>query len=169
MVIAFAAVDIPSLIAVVAMGASDGLLKAVPPPAIRDDSTLCPGFSLIGPGWFLWLSSLFRRSSANAAAPVSGMGENPGVNVPLNRGDFGDGEAPNPAFAIEVKFVEFEDWSGRARFSDFPRTGSESGWLVIAVVVGAVAGCSTIEADIGGAADTPPSSDAMRFECSFPL
>jgi hypothetical protein len=37
------------------------------------------------------------------------MGENPGEKVPLNRGDFGDGEAPNPAFAIEVKFVGFED------------------------------------------------------------
>jgi hypothetical protein len=48
--IAFAAVDIPSLIAVVAMSASDGLLKPAPPPAMREDSTLCPGFSLIGPG-----------------------------------------------------------------------------------------------------------------------
>jgi hypothetical protein len=37
------------------------------------------------------------------------MGENPGVNVPLNRGDFGDGEAPNPVFAIEVKLVGFAD------------------------------------------------------------
>ena len=34
----------------ICLGASDGLLKPVPPPAIRDDSTLCPGFSLIGPG-----------------------------------------------------------------------------------------------------------------------
>jgi hypothetical protein len=95
------------------------------------------------------------------------MGENAGENAPLNRGDFGDGEAPNPAFAIEL--VGFADCSGRARFSDFPRIGSESTWLVIAVVVGAVAGCSTMEADIGGAADTSPSSDAMRFEYSLPL
>jgi hypothetical protein len=97
------------------------------------------------------------------------MGENAGENAPLTRGDFGDGEAPNPAFAIEVKFVGFADGSGRARFSDFPRIGSESGWMVIAVVVEVVAGSDTIEASIGVAADTPPSSDAMRFESSFPL
>jgi hypothetical protein len=47
MEIAFAADDIPSLIVVVATGASCGLLIPVPPPAIRDERALCPGFSLI--------------------------------------------------------------------------------------------------------------------------
>ena len=45
--IAFAAVVMPSLIVVVATGASWGLLIPVPPPAIREDKALCPGFSLI--------------------------------------------------------------------------------------------------------------------------
>jgi hypothetical protein len=51
--IAFAAVDKPSLIAVVATGASCGLLIPMPPPAIREDKALCPGFSLIAGGWLL--------------------------------------------------------------------------------------------------------------------
>jgi hypothetical protein len=45
--IAFATADIPSLIDVVADGASCGLLIPAPPPAIRLDNALCPGFSLI--------------------------------------------------------------------------------------------------------------------------
>jgi hypothetical protein len=44
---AFAAVDNPSLIVVVAIAASCGLLMPVPPPAIREERALCPGFSLI--------------------------------------------------------------------------------------------------------------------------
>jgi hypothetical protein len=47
---AFAAVDNPSLIMVVATGASCGLLIPVPPPAISDARALCPGFSLIAGG-----------------------------------------------------------------------------------------------------------------------
>jgi hypothetical protein len=51
--IAFAAVDKPSLIEVVAIGASCGLLMPTPPPAMREDRALCPGFSLIAGGWLL--------------------------------------------------------------------------------------------------------------------
>jgi hypothetical protein len=51
--IAFAAVDKPSLIEVVAIGASCGLLMPTPPPAMREDRALCPGFSLIAGCWLL--------------------------------------------------------------------------------------------------------------------
>jgi hypothetical protein len=51
--IALAAIDKPSLIAVVATGASCGLLILAPPPAIREDRALCPGFSLMAGGWLL--------------------------------------------------------------------------------------------------------------------
>jgi hypothetical protein len=107
--IAFAAADNPSLILVVAIGASCGLLISAPPPAISEDNALWPGFSLVAACWFLWLSSCFRRSSAIAAAPVSEIGENLGLKAPLNRGDLGDGEDPNPAFAIEVNDAGFCD------------------------------------------------------------
>jgi len=46
-VIAFAAVDKPSLSVVVATGASCGLLIPAPPPAMSDERALWPGFSLI--------------------------------------------------------------------------------------------------------------------------
>jgi hypothetical protein len=52
--IAFAAVEMPSLIVVVVTGASCGLLIPVPPPAISEDRALCPGFSLIAGAWFFW-------------------------------------------------------------------------------------------------------------------
>lgn len=48
--IAFAAVDKPSLIVTVAIGASCGLDMLVPPPAISEAKALCPGFSLIAGG-----------------------------------------------------------------------------------------------------------------------
>jgi hypothetical protein len=47
---AFATVDMPSLIEVVAPGASCGLLIPPPPVASKEEITLCPGFSLIAAG-----------------------------------------------------------------------------------------------------------------------
>lgn len=151
MEIAFAAVDIPSLIEVVAIGASRGLLVPVPPPAISEAIALCPGFSLIIGGW-LRAASLSLRWSSKAAAPVSGAGEI-GENVPLNRGDFGDGEPTNPAFVMLVRFVGFCVCSVRDLFNDFVRAGSDS----------ALMGASD-RLVVKTGADTPPCCDAM--ECS---
>jgi hypothetical protein len=88
---------------------------------------------------------------------VSGEGENP-ENAPFNRGDLGEGEAPRPALAIEVRFAGFWDWSGRLLFRDLSRPVSGSGRLrvVVEVNVGDSAAVAI------GAADTGPCSEAMR-------
>jgi hypothetical protein len=87
---------------------------------------------------------------------------NPGENVPLNRGDFGDGEVPNPAFAMDVRFPGFCDCSARLLFRDFDRIGSDSGWLTMVVVEGRVAGSDKFVVKRAPAADTPPCSESMR-------
>lgn len=157
----FAVVDIPSLITVPETGVSCSLLIPAPLPAISVDRTLCPGFSLVGLLWLVWLSSLNRRSSDNAAAPVSGVEENPGEKVPFNRGGFGDGDAPNPAFAIEVKFAGLCIFSGRLRLRDLVRVESDSG-KSIGDVVGMVAESDKFAVKTGVVADTAACSDAMR-------
>jgi hypothetical protein len=163
-VMAFATVDIPSLIEVVAVGASCGLLIPAPPPAMSDDKALCPGFSLIAVAC-LWFSSLLRLSSAIAAAPVSGIDTKPGENTPLNRGDFGDGEALNSEFGVKFRFDGDCDWSGRLRFKDFVRVESgKAAWLSIGFDV-VVAGADS-KFVVKAGADTPPGppcSDAMSI------
>jgi hypothetical protein len=108
MVIAFAALLKPSLIDVVATGASCGLLIAAPPPAIKDDRALLAGLSLIAEDVLLSLSlaisSLLRRWSSNAAAPVSGAGEKVGENAPLNLGDLGIADCPKRVLEGDVVF-----------------------------------------------------------------
>lgn len=101
---ALAAADMPSLIAFVATGASWSLLMPTPPPLRRDVMASWPGFLLIAPGGPFCASSIFRRSSSSAAAPVSDTAGNTGENVPPNRGAFA-GETTSPAFAIDVRFV----------------------------------------------------------------
>lgn len=88
---------------------------------------------------------------------------NPGENVPLNRGDFGDGEAPNPAFAMDVRFSGFCDCSARLLFKLFARIGSDSGWVTTVVVDGRVVGSDKFVVKRGAAADTPPCSESMRM------
>jgi hypothetical protein len=100
------------------MGASWGLLMDAPPPAIRDERALWPGFSLIAlPALFCW-SSFFLRSSSRAAAPVSSAGENLGENAPVYLGDLGDGDAVRPALVMVVALEGFSNCSGLFLFSD---------------------------------------------------
>jgi hypothetical protein len=101
---------------------------------------------------------------------VRGIGVNPGENVPLKRGDFGDGAAPRPAFAMDVRLPEFCDCSARLLFRDFARIGSDSGWVTRAVVEGRVAESDKFVVKRGAAADTPPCSESMgiKFAC-FPI
>jgi hypothetical protein len=155
----------PSLIEVVATGASCNLLIPAPPPAMSEAIALCPGFSVIPvDSSALASSSFFRRSSANAAAPVSGVKD--GENTPVNRGDFGFGDCPKPTCAIEARFG-FCDWSALLRFKDFVRAGSESGGMV--AVDESVAASDKFVGKVGEvAAETAACSEAMNSsECVF--
>lgn len=88
----------------------------------------------------------------------------------MKRGDFGDGEAPRLAFAMDVRFPEPCDCSARLLFRDFALTESDSGWVMMAVVDGMVAGSDSAVAKRGAAADTPPCSESMRTNfASFPI
>lgn len=66
-----------------AWGMSTGRLMAWTAPDMREARALWPGFSLVGRGFWTWissssmLSSRRRRSSSSAAAPVKGGGEGP--------------------------------------------------------------------------------------------
>lgn len=68
--------------------------------------------------------------------------------MPLNRGDFGEGDPPSPACAMEVKLGG--TWSDLARFKDLDRAGSGS-----EVVTG------SDKFVLKRGADTPACSDAM--------
>jgi hypothetical protein len=101
---------------------------------------------------------------------VRGIGVKAGENVPLNRGDFGDGEVPNPAFAIDVRLPELCDCSARLLFNDFARIVSDSGWVTMAAVEGTLVGSDKLGVKRGAAADTPPCSESMRIEfASLPI
>ena len=58
------------------------------------------------------LSCRLRHSSASAAAPVSGAGENLGDKPAISLGDLGIGDVLNPALAIDVRFGNLGDCSG---------------------------------------------------------
>lgn len=106
--IAFAAASIPSLIVVVAAGASCCLLEA----EMSADITLCPGFS---PGAFpdAFACSCRLRSSSTGPAP----GEARGDTLVPKRGDLASGEAVSPASAMAPTVAEFGDESSRLRFN----------------------------------------------------
>ena len=76
--------------------------------------------------------------------------------MPLKRGDFGDGEAPNPAFAMEVRFPGACTCSSRLLFKDFARMVVVSDWVAMAVVDGRVVGSDKLVVKRGAAAETPP-------------
>jgi hypothetical protein len=81
----------------------------------------------------------------------------------LNRGDLGDGEDPNPAFAIEVNDAGSCDWFGRGRFRDFDRVDSGSGWVMVEVT-GMVADSGKLALRTGAGPETPPCSEAMKYD-----
>lgn len=111
MEMAFAAASIPSLIVVVAGGASGCLLEA---EEMSADMTLWPGLFSAGgfPDAFA-ASCCRRRSSSIAAAP----GEARGDTLVPNRGDLARGEAVRPASAMAAAVAELGDESTRLRFN----------------------------------------------------
>lgn len=151
--IAFAATSIPSLIVVVAAGASCCLLEA----EMSADITLCPGFSLDAFADDALACSCRRRSSSTAAAP----GEARGDTLVPKRGDLASGEAVRPASAMAAAAVaEFGDESTRLRFNDRAVDWSGVGGVLAAISGVAESGMFLMSAV--GAVGAEPWSDSMR-------
>lgn len=112
--IAFAATSMPSLIVVVAAGASCCLLLEAEMSA---DMTLWPGFSFGGfPGAFA-ASCCRRRRSRSSSMGAAAPGEARGDTLVPKRGDLASGEAVRPASAMAATVAEFGDESRRLRFN----------------------------------------------------
>lgn len=157
--IAFAATSIPSLIVVVAAGASGGLLA--PEPEISADITLWPGFSGAGfPGAFVSCCCCCCRLRSSSAAVAVAPGEARGDTLVPKRGDLASGEAVRPASAMAATVAELGDESIRLRFngravdwSVAASSGAESGRFrisAVGAVVGAEAWSESMRANAEG-------------------
>lgn len=157
--IAFAATSIPSLIVVVAAGAS----WRPPDPEMSADITLWPGFS---PGAFFAASDRRRRSrsSSMAAAP----GEARGDTLVPKRGDLASGEAVRPASAMAPTVAELGDESMRLRFNGRAVDWSGVGGVLAASSGGGCGGAESgmllfLMSAVGAVVEADPGSeDSMR-------
>ena len=105
-----ATASMPLLIVFVAEGASRGRLISVFWPSSAPNAAAAGLLLCFLESWRS-LSCRIRRSSASAAAPVSGAGENLGDKAAISLGDLGVGDALSPALAIDVRFGNLGDCS----------------------------------------------------------